>query len=65
MTTDRDEGRRALVVGLGISGIGTAVALARAGWRPVLIEKASGRRSGATSSACSGRASRRRSGWAC
>ncbi|MFC0547373.1 FAD-dependent monooxygenase [Kutzneria chonburiensis] len=46
MTTDRDEGRRALVVGLGISGIGTAVALARAGWRPVLIEKASGRRSG-------------------
>jgi 2-polyprenyl-6-methoxyphenol hydroxylase-like FAD-dependent oxidoreductase len=46
MTTDRDEGRRALVVGLGISGIATALVLERAGWTPVLIEKASARRSG-------------------
>lgn len=38
--------KRALVVGLGISGIGTALGLKRAGWQPVLIEKAAGRRSG-------------------
>ncbi|MDX6295110.1 MAG: hypothetical protein QOH50_4185 [Kribbellaceae bacterium] len=39
-------GRRALVVGLGISGIATAVRLRQVGWDPVVIEKAPGRRSG-------------------
>jgi 2-polyprenyl-6-methoxyphenol hydroxylase-like FAD-dependent oxidoreductase len=39
-------GRRALVVGLGISGIATAVQLRQVGWDPVVIEKAPGRRSG-------------------
>ncbi|MFI9387839.1 FAD-dependent monooxygenase [Kutzneria sp. NPDC052558] len=46
MTTRTQPGRRALVVGLGISGIGTALGLKRAGWQPVLIEKAPRRRSG-------------------
>lgn len=39
-------GRRALVVGLGISGMATAVRLRQIGWDPVVIEKAPGRRSG-------------------
>ena len=46
MTTRTQSSRRALVVGLGISGIGTALGLKRAGWQPVLIEKAARRRSG-------------------
>ena len=46
MTTKTEQSRRALVVGLGISGIGTALGLKRAGWQPVLIEKAPQRRSG-------------------
>ncbi|EWM13999.1 FAD-dependent monooxygenase [Kutzneria sp. 744] len=46
MTTETERERRALVVGLGISGVGTALGLKRAGWQPVLIEKASQRRSG-------------------
>jgi 2-polyprenyl-6-methoxyphenol hydroxylase-like FAD-dependent oxidoreductase len=46
MTTGTEQGRRALVVGLGISGIGAALGLKRAGWQPVLVEKASRRRSG-------------------
>ena len=37
---------RALVVGLGISGISTAISLHRAGWTPVLVEKAPARRRG-------------------
>ncbi|WP_206641588.1 FAD-dependent monooxygenase [Nonomuraea polychroma] len=39
-------GRRALVVGLGISGIATALRLRQIGWTPVIIERAAGRRSG-------------------
>ncbi|NOL39862.1 FAD-dependent oxidoreductase [Kribbella sandramycini] len=35
-----------MVVGLGISGTSTALALLRAGWTPVLVEKAPQRRSG-------------------
>ncbi len=46
MTTQTERQRRALVVGLGISGTSTALALLRAGWTPVLIEKAPQRRSG-------------------
>ena len=41
-----DRQRRALVVGLGISGAAAAISLKRAGWNPVVIEKASERRSG-------------------
>ncbi|MCO1581194.1 FAD-dependent monooxygenase [Crossiella sp. SN42] len=46
METTDNSGRRALVVGLGVSGIATALRLRRAGWQPVLIEKAPSRRSG-------------------
>ncbi|MFI6184174.1 FAD-dependent monooxygenase [Nonomuraea sp. NPDC051191] len=38
--------RRALVVGLGIAGIATAVRLHQVGWTPLLIERAPARRSG-------------------
>ncbi len=38
--------RTALVVGLGISGIACAIALHRAGWTPVVIERAPARRRG-------------------
>lgn len=38
--------RRALIVGLGISGISTAIALHQAGWEPTIVEKASARRKG-------------------
>jgi len=38
--------RTALVVGLGISGIACAIALHRAGWTPVVIERAPERRRG-------------------
>ncbi|WP_244162460.1 FAD-dependent monooxygenase [Amycolatopsis regifaucium] len=41
-----NESGRVLVVGMGVSGIATAARLRRAGWRPVLIEKAPRRRSG-------------------
>lgn len=37
---------RALVVGLGISGITTAIRLRQAGWEPVIVERAPTRRSG-------------------
>ena len=37
---------RALVVGLGISGISTAIQLQRNGWTPVIVERAADRRSG-------------------
>jgi 2-polyprenyl-6-methoxyphenol hydroxylase-like FAD-dependent oxidoreductase len=39
-------GKRALVVGLGISGIATAIRLRQIGWSPVVIEKAPTRRTG-------------------
>ncbi|WP_245743417.1 FAD-dependent monooxygenase [Lentzea fradiae] len=38
--------RRALVVGLGIAGMSAAVALRQAGWTPLIVEKAPGRRRG-------------------
>lgn len=38
--------RTALVVGLGISGIACAIALHRAGWIPVIVERAPARRRG-------------------
>lgn len=38
--------RTALVVGLGISGIASAIALHRAGWNPVVIERSPNRRRG-------------------
>ncbi|MFG2631798.1 FAD-dependent monooxygenase [Streptomyces sp. NPDC048473] len=37
--------RRALVVGLGISGIATALRLRQIGWEPVIVERAPARRS--------------------
>lgn len=43
---DTTNGRKALVVGLGISGIATAVRLRSIGWTPVLIEKFPQRRTG-------------------
>ena len=44
MTTDDEP--RALVVGLGISGISAAIQLRRNGWMPVIVERAPARRSG-------------------
>ncbi|GAA1330093.1 FAD-dependent monooxygenase [Saccharothrix algeriensis] len=38
--------KRCLVVGLGISGLATAISLRRIGWEPVIAERAPGRRSG-------------------
>lgn len=38
--------RRALVVGLGIAGMATAIRLEKAGWTPVIIERAPERRTG-------------------
>jgi 2-polyprenyl-6-methoxyphenol hydroxylase-like FAD-dependent oxidoreductase len=38
--------RSVLIVGLGISGMACAIGLARAGWRPTIIERAPQRRSG-------------------
>ena len=43
--TQSNQGR-VLVVGMGISGLATATRLHRAGWSPVIIERAPGRRSG-------------------
>ncbi|MGW7480772.1 FAD-dependent monooxygenase [Nonomuraea muscovyensis] len=43
--TDTYKGGRALVVGLGIAGIATAVRLHQIGWEPVIVERAAGRRS--------------------
>lgn len=37
--------RRALVVGLGIAGIATALRLRQVGWEPVVVERSAGRRS--------------------
>jgi 2-polyprenyl-6-methoxyphenol hydroxylase-like FAD-dependent oxidoreductase len=44
--TDATQRPRALVVGLGIAGIATAVRLRQVGWEPVLLERAAERRSG-------------------
>ncbi|GAA4964872.1 2-polyprenyl-6-methoxyphenol hydroxylase-like FAD-dependent oxidoreductase [Nonomuraea thailandensis] len=38
--------RRALVVGLGIAGMSAAIGLRQAGWRPVIVERATERRRG-------------------
>ena len=38
--------RRALVVGLGISGLATALRLRQIGWTPVVVERAAARRTG-------------------
>ena len=38
--------KRALVVGLGIAGMSAAIGLRRAGWTPVIVERAPQRRSG-------------------
>ncbi|MEU8248940.1 hypothetical protein [Nonomuraea sp. NPDC048916] len=46
MDATDNTGRRALVVGLGISGIATALRLRQIGWTPVVIERAAARRSG-------------------
>ncbi|MEZ7130366.1 FAD-dependent monooxygenase [Nonomuraea sp. AD125B] len=47
---DQEEGntmqKRALVVGLGIAGMSAAIGLRRAGWTPVIIERAAERRTG-------------------
>jgi 2-polyprenyl-6-methoxyphenol hydroxylase-like FAD-dependent oxidoreductase len=43
--TGMRKGGRALVVGLGIAGIATAVRLRQVGWEPVLVERSAGRRS--------------------
>ncbi|PGH47171.1 oxidoreductase [Streptomyces sp. Ru87] len=43
MTTMR---KRALVVGLGIAGMSAAIGLRRAGWTPVIVERAPERRTG-------------------
>ena len=37
---------RVLIVGLGISGMATALRLHRLGWQPVIVEKAPARRTG-------------------
>ena len=39
-------GKRALVVGLGIAGMSTAIGLHGAGWTPVIIERSPERRTG-------------------
>src|SRR3954468_13622797 len=38
--------KRALVVGLGIAGMSAAIGLRRAGWTPVIVERAAERRTG-------------------
>ncbi|MET8876120.1 FAD-dependent monooxygenase [Nocardia sp. NPDC004604] len=38
--------KRVLVVGMGVSGLATAARLREAGWTPVVVERASGRRTG-------------------
>lgn len=39
-------GKRALVVGLGIAGMSTALGLHRAGWTPIIVERSPARRTG-------------------
>jgi 2-polyprenyl-6-methoxyphenol hydroxylase-like FAD-dependent oxidoreductase len=43
---DESRAGRVLVVGMGVSGIATAARLCAAGWSPVIVERAPGRRSG-------------------
>ncbi|GHA55414.1 FAD-dependent monooxygenase [Streptomyces olivaceoviridis] len=43
---NKNEQKRALVVGMGISGMATASRLRRAGWTPVIVERAPARRMG-------------------
>ena len=38
--------KRALIGGLGIAGMSAAAGLRRAGWTPVIVERAPGRRTG-------------------
>jgi len=44
--TNSNGSRRALVVGLGISGIATAIRLRQIGWDPVIVERSPERRTG-------------------
>ncbi|MFF3438621.1 FAD-dependent monooxygenase [Streptosporangium sp. NPDC002721] len=44
--TNTGRGGRALVVGLGITGIATALRLRQVGWEPVIVERAPARRAG-------------------
>ncbi|MFE2422098.1 FAD-dependent monooxygenase [Streptomyces hokutonensis] len=46
MEAQNSKERRALVVGLGISGISTALRLRQIGWTPVVVERAPARRTG-------------------
>ncbi|UHG94723.1 FAD-dependent monooxygenase [Spirosoma oryzicola] len=46
MTNKQADTKRALVVGLGIAGMSAAIGLHQAGWTPVIVEKASERRTG-------------------
>jgi 2-polyprenyl-6-methoxyphenol hydroxylase-like FAD-dependent oxidoreductase len=46
MVTEKREGKRVLVVGLGVSGIATALRLRAIGWEPVIVEKTPARRTG-------------------
>ncbi|WNG40691.1 FAD-dependent oxidoreductase [Archangium violaceum] len=46
MTNSTTRSQRVLVVGLGISGIATALRLHRLGWKPVVVERAPTRRQG-------------------
>lgn len=46
MSTQPTGDRRALIVGLGISGMATALRLLQVGWTPVIVERAPSRRSG-------------------
>ncbi|MGH3645088.1 MAG: FAD-dependent oxidoreductase, partial [Mycobacterium sp.] len=45
-TVQTTNGRRALVVGLGIAGMSTAIGLHRAGWTPIIVERSPERRTG-------------------
>lgn len=46
MTQTSSDPRRALIVGAGIAGLSAASALAKAGWQPVVVERAAERRRG-------------------
>ena len=46
MTQTTGQGRRALVVGLGVSGMATALRLQKSGWETVIVERSPGRRTG-------------------
>jgi 2-polyprenyl-6-methoxyphenol hydroxylase-like FAD-dependent oxidoreductase len=46
MSSQTGTDRRALIVGLGISGMATALRLHQIGWTPVIVERAAGRRTG-------------------